>query len=123
SSSFEVGTTTCLDQIVRGHVGHESLAPGGDSLLSALYRSGLCSATAHSAGGRELLVPRIDRIGHPIDATGQPVRPLTLLGVPTEGVTYFNHYVPSPKSRSHVWERVQAALDGALAEKVASSAS
>lgn len=124
SSCFEVGYATCLDQIVRGHVGHENFARGSGSLLSALYRSGLCAATATpSADGREQLVPRIDRLGHPIDATDQPVQAVTLLGVPTEGVTYFNHYVPSPKSRSHVWERVQAALDDALAQKVASSAS
>ncbi|MES2937053.1 MAG: FAD/NAD(P)-binding protein [Pseudomonadota bacterium] len=124
SSCFDVGYATSLDQIVRGHVGHENFARDSGSLLSALYRSGLCAATAaHSADGREQLVPRIDRLGHPIDATGQPVQAVTLLGVPTEGVTYFNHYVPSPKSRSHVWERVQAALDGVLAQKVASSAS
>ncbi|HWT19589.1 MAG TPA: hypothetical protein VN280_11795, partial [Variovorax sp.] len=56
-------------------------------------------------------VPRTDTLGHPLDATGLPVRQLTLLGVPTEGLRYFNHYLPSPKSRSRVFDSIQSALD------------
>lgn len=45
---------------------------------------------------------------------------LTLLGVPTEGLRYFNHYLPPPKSRSRVFDSVQSALD-ALWERLAST--
>ena len=63
---------------------------------------------------------RTDAVGHPIDATGLPVRQLTLLGVPTEGLRYFNHYLPSPKSRSRVFDSIESALD-ALWERLASA--
>ncbi len=108
SSRFDIACATCLDHIVRGHVRPDDFHASGTSLLSALYRSGLCSAAGHT------LAPRIDRAGHPIDATGVPLRAVTLLGVPTEGATYFNHYLPSPKSRARAFEIIQSAIDELL---------
>jgi hypothetical protein len=115
STRFDRPYCACLDQIVRGQVRQEGLKRSGLSLPSMLYRAGLCSAAASPAqGGDEALVPRLDHMGHPLDATGLAVRSLTLLGVPTEGATYFNHYLPSPKSRSHAFEQIQRALDALL---------
>jgi hypothetical protein len=36
---------------------------------------------------------------HPYDAEGRLQPNLSLLGVLTEGVRYFTHYLPSPRSR------------------------
>ena len=36
---------------------------------------------------------------HPYDTEGRLQANLTLLGVLTEGVRYFTHYLPSPRSR------------------------
>jgi hypothetical protein len=52
--------------------------------------------------------------GHPVDATGLSVVAVTVLGLPTEGVTYFSHYLPSPKSRAAAFERIQAIIDRLL---------
>ena len=112
STRFEQVFATCLDGLVRGRLGAGNQGP----LIQACYRAGLFAARPHmgSEGGCGL-VPNTDPWGHPIDATETPLLHLTLLGTPTEGVTYFNHYLPSPKSRSHAFERIQQALDLALA--------
>jgi hypothetical protein len=119
SSRFDSTYATCLDHLVQGQAQPPTLSRDGDSLLSALYRSGLLAATSSGGPGDadapgdvpERLTPRIDGAGHPIDATGLPMPGITLLGVPTEGVRYFNHYLPSPRSRAAAWEQIQFSLD------------
>lgn len=108
STCFDSKFATCLSFLVRGYIQGGSFALGSDVLLSSLYQSGVCSAKAGGADGG--LVPRITQCGSLIDAVGVPVPNMTLLGVPTEGATYFNHYLPSPKSRSAAFERIQTAL-------------
>jgi hypothetical protein len=121
SSAFETPFVACLDHLVHGRAGHGAIDIADDSLLAALYRSGLCAGAAPvPPEDTRRRVPRTDTIGHPLDATGLPVHQLTLLGVPTEGLRYFNHYLPSPKSRSRVFDSVQSALD-ALWERLASA--
>lgn len=121
SSAFETPFVACLDQLVHGRAGHGAIDTADDSLLAALCRSGLCAGSALPPPADErTTVPRTDALGHPVDATGLPVRQLTLLGVPTEGLRYFNHYLPSPKSRSRVFDSIQSALD-ALWERLAST--
>ncbi len=118
STAFDTGYAACLDHLVRGHAGEPALQRDGPGLLSALYRTGLCAALARPAPADAeesgLLLPRLDREGHPIDATGLTVHAVTVLGVPTEGVRYFNHYLPSPGSRAEAFERIQAAIDRLL---------
>lgn len=97
---------------MHGRSGHGAIDAADDSLLAALCRSGLCAGAAlPHAVDTQRRMPRTDALGHPLDATGLPVLQLTLLGVPTEGLRYFNHYLPSPKSRSRVFDSIQAALD------------
>lgn len=121
SHAFETPFVACLDHLVHGRAGHGALDPADDSLLAALCRSGLCAAAAlPDSAHAQRRVLRTDAVGHPIDATGLPVRQLTLLGVPTEGLRYFNHYLPSPKSRSRVFDSIESALD-ALWERLASA--
>jgi hypothetical protein len=116
SAAFDSPLACCLDHLVRGQAAEPALRRDGASLLSALYRSGLCAATARD-DECETLLPHIDHEGHPIDAIGRSVNPVTVLGVPTEGVSYFNHYLPSPKSRAAAFERIQAAIDRLLPQR------
>ncbi len=111
STRFEQPLTTCLDVIVRGRLSHDPVRFGG-SLLHACHQDGLFAAAPHRiAGGKVSIIPRTDRQGHPFDATGNLVTAVTLLGGPNEGATYFNHYLPSPKSRSRAFEQIQEAID------------
>lgn len=122
STRFEQPFTTCLDTVIRGRLSHDPASSGG-SLLHACYRDGLVAAAPHRiAGGQVDIVPRTDRLGHPFDATGNLVASVTLLGVPNEGTTYFNHYLPSPKSRSRAFEQIQEAIDFACRPRAGADA-
>jgi len=121
SSAFEVPIVACLDHLVNARAGQRGIDTRDGSLLAALCRSGLCTGTAPPEPAHtRRRVPRTDVAGHPLDATGLPVRQLTLIGVPTEGLRYFNHYLPSPKSRSRVFDNIELAL-GALWERLAAT--
>lgn len=111
SRAFEGVHSVCLDHIVHGRALEPAMRRDARSLLSAMLRSGLCGATS---GSEERLLPQLDALGHPIDATGRRVEAVTVLGAPAEGVRYFNHYLPSPKSRAAVFELAQAAIDGVV---------
>lgn len=116
SRTFETPFVACLDHLVRARAGHAAIDTKDDSLLAALCRSGLCAGAAlPQPADARMRMPRIDTLGRPLDATGLPVQQLTLLGVPTEGLRYFNHYLPSPRSRSRVFESIQSALDAVWA--------
>jgi hypothetical protein len=51
---------------------------------------------------------------HPIDAQGRPARRIWLFGSLTEGVRYFTHYVPSPKSRLRAFLDAQHCVEEIL---------
>jgi hypothetical protein len=104
---------THLDCIIQGYLDDDSRDAARGGLWQALCADGLCAVGRDS--GRP--APRITVDGRLIDATGQVVPTVHAFGVPTEGPTYFNHYLPSPRSRADAFERlrdvIEAALDGA----------
>jgi hypothetical protein len=51
---------------------------------------------------------------HPYDAEGRPQANLSLLGVLTEGVRYFTHYLPSPRSRLRAVYDAEATVEGII---------
>jgi hypothetical protein len=116
STAFDRVRAVCTPHLVRGQAAEPALSPGGGSLLSSLYRAGMCAAIAQRDGHGELeaLCLRLDPEGRPLDAAGMPVENVAVLGLPSEGVTYFNHYLPSPKSRSQAFDRIQAVIDRLL---------
>jgi hypothetical protein len=97
--------STHLDRIVRGHLDPDP-PDAARGLWQQLYAGGLCAITR--TAGRATL--RIDPLGHLIDASGLPVATLYAFGIPTEGATYFNHYLPSPRSRAGAFERLRDAI-------------
>jgi hypothetical protein len=75
-------------------------------LLSRLYAKG--RLTQLSYGDTTVGSVAISEDFHPYDAEGRLQVNLSLLGVLTEGVRYFTHYLPSPQSR------LRAVLDAQL---------
>ena len=86
-----------VNGVVRGHLDLPSLARSSSPLLSRLYTKG--RLTQLSYGDTTVGSVAISEDFHPYDAEGRLQPHLSLLGVLTEGVRYFTHYLPSPRSR------------------------
>lgn len=106
--------STHLDCIVRGHLDADPPDTARDGLWHRLCADGLCTVTRD--GGRASI--RLDRVGQLVDATGQIVPTILAFGIPTEGATYFNHYLPSPRSRAGAFERIRDAIELVLGDAV-----
>jgi hypothetical protein len=90
-------TEATVNGVVRGHLDLPSLARSSSPLLSRLYTKG--RLTQMSYGDTTVGSVAISEDFHPYDAEGRLQPHLSLLGVLTEGVRYFTHYLPSPRSR------------------------
>ena len=95
-----------VNGVVRGHLDLPSLARSSSPLLNRLYTRG--RLTQLSYGDTTVGSVAISEDFHPYDAEGRLQPHLSLLGVLTEGVRYFTHYLPSPRSR------LRAVLDAQL---------
>jgi hypothetical protein len=90
-----------------------TLARSRSTLLKQLYAKGRLSQFSY--GDTAVGSVAIDEDFHPYDIEGRVQRSLTLLGVLTEGVRYFTHYLPSPKSRIRAIYDAQTCVDSILA--------
>jgi uncharacterized NAD(P)/FAD-binding protein YdhS len=97
STTLTSGTKVTVNGVVRGHLDLPSLARSSSPLLSRLYAKG--RLTQMSYGATTVGSVAISEDFHPYDAEGRLQPHLSLLGVLTEGVRYFTHYLPSPRSR------------------------
>ncbi len=97
STQLDQPVEATVDGVVRGHLDLPSLARSGSPLLSRLYAKG--RLTQLSYGDTAVGSVAISEDFHPYDAEGRLQPNLSLLGVLTEGVRYFTHYLPSPRSR------------------------
>lgn len=111
SSHLMTPKTVQFNYLVQGFVSYAPIDVTKSPLLANMTKSGLCALMEMS--DHKLL--RVNRYGQAIDSTGQLVSGLTILGVPTEGSTYFNHYLPSPNSRAQAFEQINLALDALFA--------
>jgi hypothetical protein len=98
--------------VVRGHLDLPSLARSSSPLLSHLFTKG--RLTQFSYGGQTVGSVAISEDFHPYDAEGRLQATLSLLGVLTEGVRYFTHYLPSPRSRLRAVYDAQATVEAIL---------
>jgi hypothetical protein len=101
-----------VNHVVRGHLDLPSLARSSSPLLSRLYTRG--RLTQFSYGGTAVGSVSISEDFHPYDAEGRLQTSLSLLGVLTEGVRYFTHYLPSPKSRLRAVYDAQATVEAII---------
>lgn len=97
SRQLEQPNAVRVDAVLRGHLDLPSLARSNSPLLGRLYAKG--RLTQLSYGDIPVGSVAISEDFHPFDAEGRLQPSLSLLGVLTEGVRYFTHYLPSPRSR------------------------
>jgi hypothetical protein len=97
STTLALPSEATVRHVVRGHLDLPSLARSSSPLLSRLYSKG--RLTQFSYGDVTVGSVAISGDFHPYDAEGRVQSNLSLLGVLTEGVRYFTHYLPSPRSR------------------------
>jgi uncharacterized NAD(P)/FAD-binding protein YdhS len=97
STKLDEEVSVRVKGVVRGHLDLPSLARSSSPLLSRLHAKG--RLTQMSYGDTVVGSVAISEDFHPYDAEGRLQTNLSLLGVLTEGVRYFTHYLPSPRSR------------------------
>jgi uncharacterized NAD(P)/FAD-binding protein YdhS len=97
STALDDPTSVTVDGVVRGYLDMPSLARSGSPLLKRLYAKG--RLTQLSYGSTPVGSVAINENFHPYDTEGRLQPNLSVLGVLTEGVRYFTHYLPSPRSR------------------------
>jgi uncharacterized NAD(P)/FAD-binding protein YdhS len=97
STTLKAPVEAVVKAVVRGHLDLPSLSRSSSPLLSRLYAKG--RLTQFSYGETAVGSVAISEDFHPYDAEGRLQAHLSLLGVLTEGVRYFTHYLPSPRSR------------------------
>jgi uncharacterized NAD(P)/FAD-binding protein YdhS len=98
--------------VVRGHLDLPSLAHSASPLLKRLYSKG--RLTQMQYGDTPVGSVAISEDFHPYDLEGRLQEHVSLLGVLTEGVRYFTHYLPSPKSRLRAVLDAQACIEAVL---------
>jgi uncharacterized NAD(P)/FAD-binding protein YdhS len=109
STMLAQSTEATVKHVVRGHLDLPSLARSSSPLLSRLYTKG--RLTQFSYGGTPVGSVAISEDFHPYDAEGRIQTSISLLGVLTEGVRYFTHYLPSPRSRLRAVYDAQATVE------------
>jgi uncharacterized NAD(P)/FAD-binding protein YdhS len=112
STKLDRPTEETVNHVVRGHLDLPSLSRSSSPLLSRLYTKG--RLTQFSYGGTTVGSVAISEDFHPYDTEGRLQTSLSLLGVLTEGVRYFTHYLPSPRSRLRAVYDAQETVEGII---------
>ncbi|HEX4218479.1 MAG TPA: FAD/NAD(P)-binding protein, partial [Acidimicrobiales bacterium] len=112
STTLDEPTTATVDGVVRGYLDMPSLARSSSPLLSRLYAKG--RLTQLSYGDTPVGSVAINEDFHPYDTEGRLQPNLSVLGVLTEGVRYFTHYLPSPRSRLRAVYDAQACVEAVV---------
>jgi uncharacterized NAD(P)/FAD-binding protein YdhS len=101
-----------VSAVVRGHLDLPSLQHSASPLLRRLYAKGRLTQLHY--GDTPVGSVAISEDFHPYDSEGRLQRHLSLLGVLTEGVRYFTHYLPSPRSRLRAVLDAQACVEAVI---------
>ncbi len=112
STLLDQPTQATVRHVVRGHLDLPSLARSSSPLLTRLYSKG--RLTQFTYGDTMVGSVAISEDFHPYDAEGRIQPSLSLLGVLTEGVRYFTHYLPSPRSRLRAVYDAQATVESII---------
>ena len=112
STALAQSSEATVGHVLRGHLDLPSLARSSSPLLSRMYTKG--RLTQFSYGDITVGSVAISGDFHPYDAEGRVQSSLSLLGVLTEGVRYFTHYLPSPRSRLRAVYDAQATVEAII---------
>jgi uncharacterized NAD(P)/FAD-binding protein YdhS len=112
STALDESATETVDGVVRGYLDMPLLARSGSPLLNRLYANG--RLTQLSYGDTPVGSVAINEEFHPYDTEGRLQSNISVLGVLTEGVRYFTHYLPSPRSRLRAVYDAQACVEAVI---------
>src|ERR1700744_2720858 len=112
STALEEPTAVTVNGMVRGHLDLPSLARSSSPLLNRIYANG--RLTELSYGDTPVGSVAINEEFHPYDTEGRLQSNISVLGVLTEGVRYFTHYLPSPRSRLRAVYDAQACVEAVI---------
>jgi uncharacterized NAD(P)/FAD-binding protein YdhS len=112
STMLDKSSEAHVNHVVRGHLDLPSLARSSSVLLGRLYAKG--RLTQFSYAGTSVGSVAISEDFHPYDAEGRLQTNLSLLGVLTEGVRYFTHYLTSPRSRLRAVYDAEATVEAII---------
>lgn len=104
-----------LDAVVRGFL-RNGWSLRSDRLYRALRASGRARAAALNEGPPDLAEIDLSPEHALRDAAGRDQPRVRVFGVPGEGATYFNHYLPSQGGRARAFHAIERILESALAE-------
>ena len=109
SETLERSHSERVDCMIQGFLEDPTVHRSASPLLSRLYRSGRIQQFHYG----DVQVGSIDLTEdfHPVNAAGETEDRIWVFGVLTEGIRYFNHYIPSPKSRIRAFVDVQTCVD------------
>jgi uncharacterized NAD(P)/FAD-binding protein YdhS len=110
STRLGAPTRDHVDHVIAGFLEQPSVARSASSALSRLHASGRIRAFAGEHG------IDVSRGHHPVNARGEDEPRLWVLGPLTDGAKYFNHYIPSPRSRFRAFRDADAIVRGLLGD-------
>ena len=102
-----------VDWLIRGHLENPTISRSTSSLLRRLWQDGRLQPLSY--GSTEVGSIALNESFHPIDSWGQPAHRIWVFGSLTEGVRYFTHYIPSPKSRLRAFVDAQRCVEEIMA--------
>lgn len=88
-----------LDWVISAHDKSNGIIRGASRVIESLHRAGLVT-TVRSIPGLDGI--RVDPFSRPIDREGDAVHNLAILGPPTEGSRFYNHYVVNASAPSRL---------------------
>jgi uncharacterized NAD(P)/FAD-binding protein YdhS len=112
SRELDTPYSSQVDLLIQGYLEDPTLHRSSSTLLTKLYRQGRLQQFKY--GETPVGSVALSEDFHPIDHSGQVQPRLWILGALTEGVRYFTHYLPSPKSRMRVCLDAQRCVDELL---------
>ena len=109
STHLERPHTERVDWLIHGHLETPLLCRSASVLLTNLWQGGRLQPLTY--GETEVASVDLNEEFHPINMWGRPTERMWLFGSLTEGVRYFTHYVPSPKSRLRAFLDAQQCVE------------
>jgi uncharacterized NAD(P)/FAD-binding protein YdhS len=114
STRLGAPTRERVDHVIAGYLEQPSVDRSASPVLSRLHTGGRIRVFQGGFG------IDVSRGHHPVDARGEEAQRLWVLGPLTDGTKYFNHYIPSPKSRFRAFRDADASVRAILGEATAS---
>jgi hypothetical protein len=104
---------TTLDMVCHAYTDQPTVHRSVSPLLNNLYRTGRLQT--FRCGDHDFGSALVDEQLHPINRSGQTEERLWMLGPLTEGVKYYNYYIPSPTSRFRAFREADDCVRSILA--------